>query len=502
MTDARPMINAYPDSVGGTLAGLATFLERPELAGIFTDAYVLPSLYHSDLDRGFSVIDYDLEESLASRADLDRLDAAGIGLKLDFILNHCSAQSPQFRSLVADGDASPYRDFFIDWNEFWAGLGELTPEGYIQPRADLIEGMFFRKPGLPILQVRFPDGRMVPFWNTFYQEVTEDGRYLGQMDVNIRSEKVWEFYADTLATLAGYGARVVRLDAFAYASKEPGRPNFLNDPETWDVLERVRELADRHGISLLPEIHATYATGTHERIAEAGYLTYDFFLPGLLIDALETGSASGLARWAAEVRDKKLRLVTMLGCHDGIPVLDLEGLVPAKRIGAVIDAVVGRGGHVKNLHGSKATYYQVNATYFSALGESERAMLLARAIHLFMPGKPQVWYLDLLAGTNDYEALARAGANGHKEINRTNVSLDDAVGRLGWSVVRGQLDLLRFRSESQAFGWDADLRVEAPEPGRLVLEWTHDGATARLDADLRTCAFTVYDGESVVFAQE
>ena len=104
--------------------------------------------------------------------------------------------------------------------------------------------------------------------------------------------------------------------------------------------------------------------------------------------------------------------------------------------------------------------------------------------------------------TNDYEALARAGANGHKEINRTNVSLDDAVGRLGWSVVRGQLDLLRFRSESPAFGWDADLRVEAPEPGRLVLEWTHDGATARLDADLRTCAFTVHDGESVVFTQE
>ena len=31
--------------------------------------------------------------------------------------------------------------------------------------------MFFRKPGLPILMVRMPDGKDVPYWNTFYQEV-------------------------------------------------------------------------------------------------------------------------------------------------------------------------------------------------------------------------------------------------------------------------------------------------------------------------------------------
>ena len=31
--------------------------------------------------------------------------------------------------------------------------------------------MFFRKPGLPILMVRMPDGSEVPYWNTFYQEI-------------------------------------------------------------------------------------------------------------------------------------------------------------------------------------------------------------------------------------------------------------------------------------------------------------------------------------------
>ncbi len=68
-------------------------------------------------------------------------------------------------------------------------------------------------------------------------------------------------------------------------------------------------------------------------------------------------------------------------------------------------------------------YYQVNATYFSALGEDEQKLLLARAIQIFMPGIPQVWYLDLFAGTNDHEAMEKAGVGGHKEINRTNLSV-------------------------------------------------------------------------------
>ena len=37
----------------------------------------------------------------------------------------------------------------------------------------------------------------------------------------------------------------------------------------------------------------------------------------------------------------------------------------------------------------------------------------------------QVWYLDLFAGKNDHEAVRRAGESGHKEINRTNLSVSD-----------------------------------------------------------------------------
>lgn len=491
--DLGVMLNAYPDSVGGRLSGLATLLEREELKDAFTSLYILPSLYHSDLDRGFCVVDYDLNEELASRESLDRLKALGIDLKLDFVLNHASVMSPQFQDLLAKGEQSEYLDFFIDWNKFWEGCGEMSEGGYIQPDPRYIESMFFRKPGLPILMVRFPDGREVPYWNTFYQKVwEEDGqrKYLGQMDLNIRSPKVWDFYDQTLAKLASYGARIIRLDAFAYAPKAPGKKNFMNEPETWEVLDRVRRLADKYGLRLLPEIHASYGEGVYRQIAGKGYATYDFFLPGLIIDAMEHQTGEYLARWARELVEDGMTTVNMLGCHDGIPMLDLKGLLSDERIQGLIDTLVSRGGYVKNLHGAKNMYYQVNATYYSALGEDDRKMLLARALQLFMPGKPQVWYLDLFAGRNDFAAMERAGADGHKEINRTNLSAAEIQERLRLPVVRDQLTLLRMRNTHRAFSPDAAVSAQA-EGSRLTLRWETETESAILAADLADASFRV-----------
>ncbi len=488
-----PMLNAYPDSVGGRLSGLADLLEREGLRGAFASLYILPSLYHSDLDRGFCVVDYDLNEDLAARDDLERLKALGVDLKLDFVLNHASVMSPQFQDLLEKGEQSAYRDFFIDWNKFWEGCGEMTGEGYIQPDPQFIRDMFFRKPGLPILMVRFPDGREVPYWNTFYQKVwEEDGKrkYLGQMDLNIRSPKVWEFYVRTLEKLAGYGARLIRLDAFAYAPKAPGKRNFMNEPETWEVLDRVRQMADGHGLTLLPEIHASYGEGVYKVIAGKGYAVYDFFLPGLIIDALEHRTGEYLARWARELAEEGVFAVNMLGCHDGIPMLDLKGLLPDERIQGLIDTLVARGGYVKNLHGAKNMYYQVNATYYSALGEDDRKLLLARAVQMFMPGKPQVWYLDLFAGRNDYAAMERAGKDGHKEINRTNLTAADAEARLGLDVVQKQLALLKMRGAYDVFSPDAAISAAA-EGSRLELRWERGEEEALLTADFADSAFRI-----------
>ena len=180
------MLNAYPDSMGGKLENIVTLLREPELRGAVSSFYILPSMFHTDLDRGFSVQDYELEETLVKQEDLKHLQEMGIDLKLDFILNHASVLSPQFQDLLKNGNRSEYKDFFIDWNQFWDGYGNLNEQGYIEPDEELIKDMFFRKQGLPILMVEFPDGRSVPYWNTFYQKVwREHGKtkYLGQIGI-------------------------------------------------------------------------------------------------------------------------------------------------------------------------------------------------------------------------------------------------------------------------------------------------------------------------------
>lgn len=503
--DKMPMFNAYPDSIGGNLKELAEVLSSEELKDLFGTFYILPSLFHSDLDRGFSVIDYDLNEEYATKEDLKKLQQLGMDLKLDFILNHASVQSPQFQDLLKNGEKSEYKDFFINWNEFWAGCGEMTEEGYIQPKQKYLDKMFFRKPGLPILMVTMPDGKKVPYWNTFYQEVkeTEDGySYLGQMDLNIKSPLVWKFYQDVMGKLAGYGAKIVRLDAFAYAPKEPGEKNFLNDPGTWDFLNEIFKLAEPYHVSLLPEIHASYEEKIYETVAEKGYATYDFFLPGLIIDALETGSGDVLVKWAEEINEKQIQTVNMLGCHDGIPLLDLKGLIPEERIGQLIDTIVSHGGFVKNLHGQKNVYYQVNATYYSALGEDDRKMLLARALQLFMPGKPQIWYLDLFAGKNDHEAVKRAGAGGHKEINRTNLSVSDVKESLKKDVVKNQIQMIRFRKQFGAFAEGAKQRFLSND-AKIYMSWEKGEKKAVLRADLKNFSFEIrgLEGEKEVFTQ-
>ena len=512
-----PMLNLYPDSLGGDLEAVADLFERDGFADAFSSIYILPSIYHSDLDRGFSVIDYDLEEAFHSEKALLRLGRQNIDLKLDFVLNHASVQSPQFQDLLEHGSRSEYRDFFIDWNTFWKNCGEMTEDGYIQPDQKYLDPMFFRKPGLPLLMVEMADGSRIPYWNTFYQEIrdTDDyhTRYLGQMDLNIKSEKVWNFYRETIKKLAGYGAKIIRLDAFAYAPKAPGSANFLNEPETWEFLEQIHKLAKPYGIRLLPEIHAGYKEKKYELIAQKGYLTYDFFLPGLILDALYRGDGTYLEQWAKEQIKENIHTVNMLGCHDGIPVLDLAGLLPDDRIEDLIRLLVERGGFVKDLHGNKKMYYQVNTTYYNALGENEQALLLARALQIFMPGKPQVWYLDLFAGSNDYEAVKRAGAGGHKEINRTNFTQKDIESGLKKEVVKKQLEMLKFRKEFPAFGFDAEMEIRTKPAAqisdqaenalhfakipdeqmynRIYITWKKDGYLARLSADLKAHTYRI-----------
>ncbi len=564
------MLNAYPDSIGNKLSDAIEFLKCPDMRDTFSLFYILPTFFHSDLDRGFSIIDYDLNEELVSQEDLDELNSLGVQIKLDFVLNHLSVRSPQFIDLLENGNDSPYRDFFIDWNEFWKDHGTMGPNDHIVPEKEYIDKLFMRKPGLPILKMRFPDGSLHTYWNTFYQKVefneitaqdfekikgmspevaselaqhiklvikdkgqlesadmeaiaSANGNlskeeliaavcnkreFLGQMDLNARSELVWDFYDETLRKLSGYGAKIIRLDAFAYLHKEPGQPNFFNRPGTWEYLERLRGIARKYNLVIFPEIHSEYGTEIHEEISREGYPVYDFFFPGLVIDALDRGKNEPLLQWIGDILGNNLQTINMLGSHDGIPILDLKGiqlggtyrpgLLSDELTEETVQRIIKRGGLTKNLYdadGKKISYYQVNATYFSALGEDEQKLRLARAIQMFMPGVPQVWYLDLFAGTNDHAAAQSGRTAGHKEINRTTLYKDDIENGLKRDIVKDQIKLIRLRNTSPAF--TGQIQIIDTEPQLLHIRWQHPDATATLKANLATHGFSVsYDDGS------
>jgi glycosidase len=317
------MLNAYPDSLGGKLSDLVALLKRPEFDGAFSLLYVLPTFFNSDLDRGFSIVDYGFNQELVAPQDLDELDRLGIAFKFDLILNHPSVASPQFRDLLERGDESEYKDFFLDWNAFWGCHEAPGEDGYVVPYNEHLQKLFLRK-------------------------------------------------------------------------------------------------------------------------------------PGLLVHALDRGTNVHLLRWIDEIRTEGLQTINMLGCHDGIPVLDLRGgevdgvcrpgLLDDAEIEAVVDRILARGGRIENLYGPdgrRIAYYQVNATFYSVLGEEDRKLPLARAIQLFMPGIPQIWYLDLFAGRNGHVAADNGGA-----------------------------------------------------AGRLHLSWRYNGCFAGLHADLKTCEFTVSEHDT------
>ncbi|PVX45376.1 maltooligosyl trehalose synthase [Flavobacterium sp. 103] len=553
------MLNVYPDSIGEKFNDTIAMLKMAEFKDVFSLIYVLPTFFNSDLDRGFSIIDYDINKDLVDIKDLKDLDELQIKLKFDIVLNHLSVASPQFKDMLQHGNESKFKDFFINWNEFWEGNGVKNEDGIVIPKPEFLNKLFMRKSGLPILKVRFPDGTEQPYWNTFYQQITynpitvadlqnvkgltdeqslfvvavintaikenqdfttidfedcaplkseflqiveQKRSYLGQMDVNAASSLVWDFYEETLKKLNGYGCNILRLDAFAYLHKQVGESNFFNKPGTWEYLERIKKIAQQNNLMLLPEIHAEYGLHLHDEVANEGYYIYDFFLPGLTIHTIENKTSKALLSWAKEIIAKGYKTVNMLGCHDGIPVLDLKGkevngiynkgLLEDAEIESIMNKIMERGGRVKNLYdpsGNKISYYQINATFFSALGEDEQKLLLARVIQMFMPGIPQVWYLDIFAGKNNYEAADNGGSAGHKEINRTSLTMKDIAQGLKTEVVNKQLEIMHLRNTSNAFS--GQVEINDAVDAIIDIKWVNGNTVAHLKANLETNGFTI-----------
>ena len=467
----KAMLITYADSMGTDLKALDRVLDK-HFAGVFGGVHVLP-FFPSSGDRGFAVVNYDIvDPAFGTWEDIDRLGEKYY-LMADFMLNHVSIRSEEFKDYMKNGEASPYRDMFIHWNEFWPG-GEPTEKD--------LETLYMRKAQGPYKDFTLENGQTVRLWNTFFEE---------QVDIDPYAKATQDYYDRNLTHIASH-VPLIRFDALAYASKRPGTTCFFVEPDIWKVLDIAMEPLRKTGTEMLAEIHENYII--QQKMVDHDYWVYDFALPMLLLHGLHFGRTDRLIHWLNICPRKQF---TTLDTHDGIGVVDVVGLLTDEEIDATQEVVDRLTADVKpyipfptvvRIPGKPVQRYQMMTTYYSALGCDDRAYLLARAVQFFAPGTPQVYYVGLLAGANDIEGVKHD--TDPRTVNRHSFTEAEIQAAVEKPVVQKLLDLLRFRNSCPAFDGAIEIGQDSSD-GTLRITWTNGDCAATLDADFKTKNFCI-----------
>jgi sucrose phosphorylase len=472
---SAPELITYADRLAGTIDGVTALLDGA-LAGAFGGVHLLPFFVPIDgADAGFDPVDHTaVDPRIGTWDSVGRL-AESHRVMADLIVNHVSSRSAAFVDWLEHGDDSPSAALF------------LTPEHVFgrPPEPADVELIYRPRPTSPFTDVEFADGSHRSVWTTFTAE---------QVDIDVEHPLGWEYLVGILDRFRAAGIRVIRLDAVGYAIKRAGTSCFML-PDTIEFIGRLAAACHDRSMQALVEVHGHHLDQLE--IARTADLVYDFALPPLTIDALSTGDGGPLRRWI-EMRPENS--INVLDTHDGIGVIDVgvdardpqrQGLLSPQRIHDLVEGIHERSGGVSRAAtGSSASnvdLYQVNCTFYDALGRDDDRYLAARMIQCMLPGTPQIYYVGLLAGENDAELLARTGVG--RDVNRHHYSPDEIDAALARPVVQRLLALLRWRASEPAFDGAFQL-LDSPDHV-VAVRWTSPASTLTIEVDLTTGSFTV-----------
>lgn len=463
----------YVDRLTGEgLKSLQTLFEG-ELKGVFGGVHLLPFFHPIDgVDAGFDPIDHtQVDPRIGSWKDIQSLSKV-TNIMGDIIVNHVSAQSSQFLDYLKHGEKSAYSDLFLPIDKvFHKDVSEKELSKIYRPR-----------PGLPFIDILLNDGSKKRLWTTFTSN---------QIDIDVRSEVGKAYLNSILQQFYESGIKMIRLDAAGYAIKKAGTTCFMI-PETFDFIEWFREKASAYGMEVLVEIHSYYKKQIE--IAKQVDWVYDFALPPLVLHAIFNHTSEYLKNWL-EISPRNA--ITVLDTHDGIGVIDVggsegkSGLLPEEDIDALVEQIhensKGQSRQATGEAASNLDLYQVNCTYFDALGQNENYYLLARAIQFFVPGVPQVYYTGLLAAPNDMELLAKTKVG--RDINRHYFSNEELVNAIKRPVVQKLLKLIKFRNSHKAFNGVFSLKSTSQKS--LIINWKNGEEWTKFDVDFNNLSYTI-----------
>jgi glycosidase len=333
-------VRGFQDSDGdgiGDLKGLTRRLDYLKKLGI-SGIWLMPVTASSDRDHGYATTDYRaIEPQYGTLADFDELireaHKRGIGVVMDYVINHASWQFPAFQQAVADRN-SPWRSWFV-WNtdpgpgwdiwgkypwydaaqQPWAWTGEL--KDLPPPR-----------PGAPDV-----------FFGTFGPQMP---------DFNLRNPAVVQYHEDSLRFWLNRGLDGYRLDAVPHLIENNAK-DWNDQPESRVLTKRFQDLIKRYpGRYVVCE-----ATAEPIAYGEPGLCggAFAFNLNYDMVKAAK-GEAEAVQRVAAYYRTMAPTMATFLHNHD---------IFTGRRLW-------------DQLHGDEARYR------------------LAAASYLLLPGTPFVYY--------------------------------------------------------------------------------------------------------------
>ena len=456
----------------GGIKKLQKLLES-QLSDIFGGVHLLPFFYPIDgADAGFDPIDHTLVDyRLGSWEDIKQLSEV-TDVMADVIVNHVSAQSPQFLDFLERGETSTYTDLFLT-------MSSVFPNGATEK--ELIS-IYRPRPGFPFTTISLKNGDKRILWTTFTSN---------QIDIDVTCDAGKSYLNSILEKFYQSGIKIIRLDAAGYAIKKAGTSCFMI-PETFEFIDWFRNKASTYGIEVLVEIHSYYKKQIE--IAQKVDWVYDFALPPLILHAIFKKTSFYIKKWL-EISPRNA--ITVLDTHDGIGVIDIgssgseEGLIPNEDIDALVKQIhINSKGESKQATGKAASnldLYQINCTYFDALGGNEEYYLIARAIQFFAPGIPQVYYMGLLAEKNDMHLLNTTNVG--RDINRHYFTSDEVEIALDKSVVKRLIHLIKFRNEHPAF--NGNFSIGKTSDDKLELIWINNSERAILTVNFATFKLSI-----------
>jgi glycosidase len=277
-------VRAYQDSDGdgvGDLRGLTQRLDYLQELGV-KGLWLMPVTRSEDHDHGYAVTDFrQIESAYGSLADFDELlrqaHARGIGVIVDYVVNHSAAQNPLFLNSSASKD-NPYRAWFV-WQDS-------APTGWT---------IFGKNP-----------------WNS-----TPNGAYLSQFspnmpDFNLLNPVVLSYHQDSLRFWLNRGVDGFRFDAVRHLV-ENGADAWADQPGSFAVMAQLRGTVQRYANRHM----VCEATGREEEWATDATCGSAFaFVHAQDIVSAARGHAAAITSIANYFKTAPASMATMVSNHD------------------------------------------------------------------------------------------------------------------------------------------------------------------------------------------